>query len=262
MFFTDSNKAVVAVPFSLPPIWSNIFDYYSTNPVAEGVRSVVMVDPSKTTTRVGTGAIEKLNPAGYRAESVTKVPRQGEFDNLHIAPPMRAPERIARAAGWHLDDISMAPFCWHDCFHFHTRWGATWTDKQALGFDESYNPYKVAGAPMVPHDQKVTVSLVGPAAFSYEAVAERLTGTLPSATWQVFFHHGMGYANDIWDESLFQAGMAGIETYSIGEKNWSPTTASNSVSLFYWRLRWGGLATAHERIRLTGAGALEKLRKL
>ncbi len=263
VLFSDTNKNLAPAPFSLLPLWSHIFDYYSVDPAADGIQSVTMVDPSRTTTRTGSGAIQKFLPTSYVDATVTKVPGQGEFDNLHLAPRMSAPDRISGMPGWFLDSIAMAPFCFHDCLHTHTRWGLEFTDRQAWGFDANGNACAAAGAPLVPLDQTVRISLLPPAGFSYEAIVNPQVGTIPSGTREIFFHHGLGYANEVWDRSLFNKAMAGVEVFSLGEKNFSPTTAANSIALFYWRLRFGGNAAdsaPSERIKFVAADSLTKLR--
>jgi hypothetical protein len=52
-------------------------------------------------------------------------------------------------------------------------------------------PYEGKGAPLVPANQTVYVSLTSPTSFRYRAVAG---GPIRPATFSVFNHHGSGYA--------------------------------------------------------------------
>jgi hypothetical protein len=285
ILITDTNLSPISnlAPLDKLPWWSNIFDYYELDPIGNGITNVTMVDPARKKLRNGKDLVQKLVPIpgqfppqsgnGYRDFPVMKTPRQGEFDNLHIAPRMKAPSRISVLGkpGLGLDSIVMAPFCEHDCFHMHLRWlrlvdSDPAKDKQAKGFDDSKNPYSVAGAPLVPHDQTVRVTLLPPAGFSYEAFIESLLNpsqvVIDSGEWQVFFHHGMAYANEIWDQTLMSLARAGVEALSMGtdEINFSPTTAANSYALFYWRVRFGGiLKTMAERIKILNLNGCRKL---
>jgi hypothetical protein len=154
----------------------------------------------------------------------------------------------------------MAPFCIHDCLHTHFRWGLADPQKSNCGFDTNYNPYSVEGAPLVPHDQKVTLTCIAPSSFIYEA---RVDARVPPGRTTVFFHHGMGYANEIWEPSkvALAQGVVDVQSLGRGEHRFpGALDSSNSWAVFYWRLRYGGQQNAPlERIQvpdLAGAMAL------
>jgi hypothetical protein len=187
----------------------------------------------------------------YVGTNLVKVARQGDFDNMHLAPKMNMPvipgvtDGVFRSLH-HLDNISMAPFCVHDCLHTHVRWGkAPWVAVAGVslpayskGFNNVFQPYCVEGAPQVPHNQSVNWTLLSPAGFTYEAIAHF---EVNGGQWQVFFHHGMAYANELWDAGTVRLAANTVEHIATlrGERDFSPLTAGNSFPVFYWRLRFG-----------------------
>jgi hypothetical protein len=171
------------------------------------------------------------------------VPRQGEFDNLHVAAQMNVvpsalPAQVRASMG--LDKISMAPFCVHDCLHTHFRWGDIGVDKPFLkGWSDSGQPYAATAAPLVPPNQTVRLTLQSPATFIYEA---SLGKPIPRSKWQVIFHHGSAYSAGVGSDLKMNAARAFVESNAISsvEHNFTPLTAANSFAIFYWRLRFGG----------------------
>ena len=106
---------------------------------------------------------------------------QGEFDNVHIAPKMFVP---ASAIDWpdfgvagppsmrrayeSVKEITMAPFCVHDCLHMHVRWGE-WIGTNVFTSDPAFrgwvgddlpNDDNGSGLPLVPANQKITLKLL------------------------------------------------------------------------------------------------------
>lgn len=264
LFVTDTNE-----PKVLPAVhWDNIFDYYTTRPYEDfGARSggrhgserreageVCFADPSAQE-RTTAGAVEVLNsmftPA-YEPRVIKKQARQGEFDNIHLAPRMQL--EVSASYGSEppvlLEDIAMAPFCVHDCLHTHLRWGRAGGDppKAMLGFDNHGTPHAKDGAPHVPPNQHVFVRLTSQRSFRYRAVA---TGPIRAGVWTCFMHHGLFYAVDLWpgfgpyrDEFLAGTAVQGHanlrkEPYMRGTNF---PSALYSWAALYWRLRWGGRA--------------------
>lgn len=249
--WTDANDSVAWIPL---PLWDRLFDYYTVNPISDGMTNTTWVfaaDGAKNTQRTGTGLIQRLDPVSkqYAGRNFVKQARQGDFDNLHLAPRMAA-SPLLRIPNVGLDSIAMAPFCFHDCLHTHARWGAVYTDKPVMGFDNNFNPYSVAGAPTVPHNQEVDLNLIAPAGFGYQASAVMIGGKLLDAgRWNVFFHHGMAYANAIWDDNLFATARSAVEFFAKNELKGPDGT--RSTACFYWRLVFGGTATtAMERVKI------------
>ena len=87
-----------------------------------------------------------------------KLAGQGAYDNLHLAPRMKFTSKVA--TGPTIPDIVMAPFCINDCFNTHTRWGTLngGLPESNQGFSGRV-PYQVSGAPLVPGNQTVWISL-------------------------------------------------------------------------------------------------------
>jgi hypothetical protein len=199
--------------------------------------------------------------------------RQGEYDNLHIAPTMVAPSAILDAMpndAWResISTIAMAPFCVHDCFHTHWRWSEPTGTTFGIFFSKSLGPENMGwgakgpntepDAPMVPHNQGVVIECEG-GKFTYTATAHRVA----PLEWQVFFHHGSGYAvaidkgvlgtfDTIHDADL-EAMFTGVAVpptpalFSDSEMVWSRGTDSSkharlkeietrSWAMLYWHL--------------------------
>lgn len=196
-FFTDRNDALH--PY---PRWDNLFDYYWIDPPMGSEVKVVRRD--RPSAREREGLIKEVEMgssrgstwvAGYKPRRVQKVPRQGEFDNIHMAPKMKLPAAVVRELprGWPRE-VTMAPFCVHDCFHLHWRWGtrsdlAPEGPKWARGWSGDV-PYSQAGAPMVAGNQEVSIKMLGPCSMAYTA---RIHAPMVGR-WQVVMHHGAAYA--------------------------------------------------------------------
>lgn len=249
IFVTDSNTPGLTFPFApVQPIWDRMFDYYDVEPFKSGTasRPLVMVDPALNRKRVLAGGLRKITPvapappATHHTVDLVKLPRQGAFDNMHIAPRMRLSPQVLVPPTLRTDDIAMAPFCVHDCLHMHFRWGLAGSAKWARGFNDNYQPYSIDGATLVPHDQKVTITCLSPSSFTYEG---RVDTKIPAGRTTTFFHHGMSYANEIWDQNQVGAARGMADIMAIGRKEHMfppPLTPTVSWALFYWRLRFGG----------------------
>jgi hypothetical protein len=76
----------------------------------------------------------------------------------------------------------------------------------------------------------------------YRAVAEK--GIVEAGTWQVFCHHGLGYAIDVWpglEESAKRTLMLKtIEGYAISRDEPFNGEMPEGWPSFYWRVRFGG----------------------
>ncbi|ATB33818.1 hypothetical protein [Melittangium boletus] len=250
--YADNNDKTVTPDL---PFWNLLFDYYWAEP-SPGKFEVVKRGAVK---RTSVGAVKSLRevivpgpmgtlPAGakYHARNVTKWARQGEFDNIHMAPKMKLPwEAVAKSPpAWNLNaPVSMAPFCAHDCFHTHWRWGNLrydpfgWFDtnpKWVRGWSGGSptspgTPYSEPGAPLVPCNQDVTLHLLSKRSFKYVARAYA-----PAVgEWQIIMHHGSAYAIDT---SVLAETVQSV----LGTLAGPPANASKgSWARFYWGLRYG-----------------------
>ena len=186
--------------------WDIIFDYLDDAPSPGQV--FVMVDPDDPRTasprRVSkSGCVTYRNGRGDRP---WKLARQAEFDNLHMAPTMRNShiprepksfddhEKVDYFKKLKMDDVVMAPVCAHDCLHMHWRWGDPFTQKWVRGWGQN-GPHTVAGAPMVPMNQKVSIKLTQSDNPSVEVITEIKT-RVHAGEWQVILPQGAGYAVD------------------------------------------------------------------
>jgi hypothetical protein len=276
---TDSNKKrsftrhVPGFDEMPVPVTSNIYDYYEVEPATrfstrkprrlsvferallsadelrkldesavedhpeQRVGEVTLADARRTVERELPDCVRR---DGGDLESITKMPRQGQFDNLHLAPRMRV-EFVDRtrdpAPNIVLDDIAMVFVCLHDCVHMHVRWAGWATDKIVAGFDGN-TPYAKPGAPAVPSNQTVFLSFPTPHSVVYLAFATTCAG----GGWTVFCHHGAGYAIDAWPAALSKLFTNALRR-SIEETTHEPAPAhpdlpNPSWPGFYWRCRW------------------------
>jgi hypothetical protein len=300
LLVTDVNK--IPNPLLPIPFWSNMFFYYLVDPFFAGGQKkyhVIRTDRPDSRNSVKPLVQRRLagpvNPEGGRLGSlafvpnydgiVEKEPRQGAFDNVHLAPRLRLmnvvritdvvvderlmPEKIEHIsypvedrAAWRFDDIAMAPFCAHDCLHMHFRWAKFASAKWSLGWNAN-GPYAVAGAPQVPEEQDVWLWFRARAAITYHVVASspRLVDG-----WHVFMHHGFGYALSIQGVISHLLAMTAMHTFSgvvfLGTEGQS-VHPSASTAAYYWQARYGfevtdGKAAPFERLSVESRENLEE----
>lgn len=274
-FWADENQNLATFPFSAAPVfpfWSNMFSYYMPDVYQNaGNGWMAAVRSDRPTARTGDVAITRdVVGKMFDVEDLRKEARQGEFDNVHIAPKLSI-ARVTKAyfqaqaekvpggpsspflnqgttvtidlAAAHMQDITMAPFCAHDCFHLHWRWGKHAAASWAQGWDET-GPFMVTGAPLVPLNQDVWVSMVTPVSFDYRAVVSppRSSYFIDPFEWQVIMHHGAAYV--VSTKDYVTAQMAQFAVHVLGcacqfyddEGHW--VTVGESSALFYWLLRY------------------------
>jgi hypothetical protein len=280
VFFADANDFSISTLKDPPlPFWSNFFAYYlldAHQTISNQTVVAVTRDKDMWRLRDPAGMIIRqpvTGPSDYA--KLIKLPCQGEFDNLHMAPKMKLhkvkraihSEKVLEAdnpsvglggapmvsfkdfdvplASLHLDDISMAPFCSHDCFHTHWRWGKDATDTSQLGFAGAV-PYKKAGAPLIPDNQSIKLWLRAPNLLTYAAtVWPQGEKPISANEWQVIMHHGSAYALDITAYMMAYLAKFSVDTfcgqpvfYADAEALTTPITSAMSFSVFYWKLRW------------------------
>jgi hypothetical protein len=238
--FTDRNDNVVVPPRI--PHWDYIFDYYWTDPPVGTEVKVVRRD--RPSTRENKSTIKKLairtsrgsfaRADGYTPRALTKLPRQGEFDNIHMAPKMKLPASVVRKlpSGWPRE-VTMAPFCVHDCLHVHWRWGRASPDLMNPKWVRGWvgdQPYREAGAPMVAPNQDVTLTLPSPYSMRYTA---RIHAPV-AGRWQIVMHHGAAYALSYSSAVDWAEGGNDVLTPDLlGDDD-----ENGQWALFYWHLRY------------------------
>lgn len=250
-FYADNNTLIQLGPGAPSPYWDDLFAWYEVG-VNAGTGTIRAVDALEKGGAI-TRAVSVLDSTqlAYVARDTPRVAGQGAFDNIHIAPTMRSP-RATVHPGVGLDRIYMAPFCEHDCLHAHWRWATHNTVKPVLGWSKVSSdpripgqPYLVAGAPMVPANQSVSITMTSPSSFRYDAKAVGTDGVnrspaIPSGTFSLFFHHGMAYAISLSSlkiqtlDSLIDANAIARNEPGVG------ATATIHTPIRYWRLRFGG----------------------
>jgi hypothetical protein len=189
---------------------------------------------------------------------LVKLPGQGTFDNLHLAPRMKAHAVVGQPPmtdpSWQssldtLDKIRMAPFCEHDCMHTHWRWGTAFKDHPAAPnqqplrgfaanadarFSGTGKPYQVVGNAMVPLNQNLDIAFGSNQQLVYSA---QISNVAPGV-WQPVYHHGSAYALGF---TAVGAGAHAIAKEMVG--------SSQEASELYWNMRY----------QATVDGALERV---
>jgi hypothetical protein len=261
LLVTDANSdclvlSNIPTPTTDPPcvFWANLFNYYVPDPFSHPAiqsQALHVVKRLVTTSRNKVGLVSRdvggITGRGNSANAfrVTKMPRQGAFDNIHIAPKMHVTDSIARVengdghaafttyADWKMDQVTMAPFCAHDCLHFHWRWTDNQNTEQGSWGWGPTAPNAVVGATMVPQNQDVFVAITAPGQLTYLAQAYGADAN----QWQPFFHHGGGYGLTAGPKTTLakvSAEMMDHDTF----KNAAMLTVLGEWALFYWRLRY------------------------
>jgi hypothetical protein len=290
ILFTDRNEQDGMFP---SVTWDQSFEYYDLDPTAGG--SYVIAHPQTdikkgARTIVGVkvksydvcdeirGDFDLRRTADVKTRYVNKEARQGEFDNIHISPKMTLQKsQLKSDYGPSIDDlaptfenITMAPFCVHDCLHMHVRW-ATWPGKDRWddptafapvnfrGWDGDSSPNALPGVPIVPANQKVTLNLKSPFAFEYVAEAQNAK----PGKWQIMMHHGASYSlSGIWrgEGAELVSPSSGVALRGL-----CPPFSDGSWAMMYWNLRWviGTDDLLHERLSgVSGPFTAEDLAKL
>ncbi|AKT38840.1 hypothetical protein [Chondromyces crocatus] len=274
LLVADMNEDLPGPDDAYKPFWSGTFSHYEVDPdrrFRQRPLHVVRRDLTSTRTIASCG-VRDLPTYPSDLTSVTKLPRQGEFDNIHVAPRLRLPathilipnylwgsvDRVAIDPGrMRLDPIVMAPFCAHDCLHMHWRWGpgtARWT----LGWG-SAGPYTEPGAPLVPPYQDVDITMHGPNEFTYtEHVHPRPArgsdaAEIPADRWSHLVYAGAAYAQGIveWRQSRAASVMAfGAHFRTAVSGNGFADATGRVLAMFdapavlYWNLRYYAHRTA------------------
>jgi hypothetical protein len=248
LLVADSNSNHSWLNYYLPgmelavPLTSNIYDYYMVDPdrklgVAGNPEWVTLADRRFGEKRTVEACVAR---DGRAFEDITRWPRQGQFDNVHMAPRMRmAFDEIDSSTGQlfrvELDDIAMVFICLHDCVHMHVRWAAWAGDKALKGFENGL-AYATSGMPQVPDNQTVLARFVNRHTMLYWAEA---MGCGPGE-WQVFCHHGAAYAIDAWPGGAADRKRELLKRVVAREDPGDMIFPSMPMSWasFYWRLRF------------------------
>jgi hypothetical protein len=259
----DTNDPhIPLLPSGMPlPYTDNLYDYFefeayktfkgrkptATDHPLQETGEVTLADARFTGRRSLEGVIKRNTPIVVMKQGdVNRVPRQGQFDNVHIAPRMRwrpITEEIF-AERTLIENIPMLNMCLHDCTHMHIRWAEFLSGagtKPTWGWKNG-RPYAQAGAPAVPENQTVFASFPNQHTLKYRVVAHKPE----SGGLQVICHHGLAYAVDQWPgaEAAVKASMLHTtlrelankfdEMYTGDQNNMDPMTWQE----FYWRIRW------------------------
>ncbi len=256
----DTNEAHTLSGFFQSPIpyTDALYDYYEVDParVFEGrkpreydhplqqVGEITLADARFVAPRRIPDAVTRRSAFAWFSPDVAKVPRQGQFDNVHIAPRMRLTMDVpfdGRGRFIVDDDIAMLNMCLHDCCHMHVRWSKFLTDSIIAGWKDG-RPNAEPGAPAVPENQTVFASFPNQHTLRYRAVAD----SVAAGALTIICHHGLAYAVDEWPReplsvdkiALLHFGIkkqarAAVEPYFDGEEN-------DQWSLFYFRIRYTG----------------------
>ena len=83
---------------------------------------VTLADARWLEPRTIRNVITRNSPIVRGGRDVRKVPRQGHFDSVHLAPHMRLSFEDELGERVELRDVVMMNQCLHDCTHMHVRW--------------------------------------------------------------------------------------------------------------------------------------------
>jgi hypothetical protein len=250
---THEVSAMVQLPI---PYTDLLYDYYEADParVFEGraprksdhplqrAGEVTLADARFKNKRRISDAVVRRSRHVHDEPDIVKMARQGQFDNVHIAPRMKLTMDLEDGRGPILvdDDIVMLNMCLHDCCHMHVRWSTFLTDPIIAGWKDG-KPNAEPGAPAVPENQTVFASFPNEHSLRYRAVAE----SVGAGDLTVVCHHGLAYAVDLWPGPAAAVKAASLHE-GIGaaaalfkEPFWYGT-ANDEWSLFYFRIRYCG----------------------
>lgn len=257
LLVTDTNcEHDPTAIFGLPiPTTDRLYDYYDTEPVERlAARKKGEYDhplqksfeftladsrfPKKG--RVIPDAIKRKSPLVAAGSDCGKEPRQGQFDNVHLAPRMKLVMTSVTGRRTVYEDVVMLNTCLHDCTHMHVRWAAFLKDKILKGWKDG-RPFVESGAPLVPDNQVIFGSLPNAHTLRYRAVSEKDE----AGKCVVIFHHGLAYAVDQWPGEAVAANIL-LMRNSIKllaaqfQEPWYSDVANDEWALFYWRVRFIG----------------------
>ncbi len=277
LLVADSNEDPWGPNDAFKPFWSGVFAYYEVDPnIRLAGQTLHMVRRDKPTTRTESNCgYRDLATSPESFTSIEKRPRQGEFDNIHIAPRLQLSASFVTyralmalppgsrqydpitSAGMRLDQLAMAPFCSHDCLHAHWRWspgGPRWTK----GWGPGVAPYSAVAVPMIPTNHDLDAICDSPnsvtfveKAYPTTSVGEDSTQTLEADYYQVFFHPGAAYAQGIvtWRESVMSSLLVMGANGRTGFTAWDFADSSRTIMgistppVLYWNLRFYAVQT-------------------
>lgn len=253
---SDTNDAHSASAMGgLPlPYTDNLYDYYNDDPHGtfgkrkpqdgdhplQRIGEITLADARFRDERTNHGCVERRTPLVRNVRDVRKCPRQGQFDNVHLAARMVAEFADEHGDPVDLGKIVMINMCLHDCVHMHVRWGEFLEDKMLLGWGPR-GPFTKAGAPAIPPNQTVFASFPNRHTLRYRAVAE----TCRAGALQIVCHHGCAYAVDAWPDGHAFMKIAGLHTAIAAEAVLHDQPHRGQIPFgwleFYWRVRWTGV---------------------
>lgn len=311
LMIADANDGMENMLGTVPlyneeqPYWSNLFAYTLPDAYSKTKGAVLKVVNDKKTPRQASGLVYRYPVRTYGgaiggliealasdpkkpSTLVKRVPRQGPFDNFHLAPRMAmnlgSKPTVALAspspdiwdnwerypidpATWGTNEVVMAPFCAHDCFHMHWRWSDLSPDYWTWGWSDR-GPYTKNGAVMVPSNHDLEIKMRSEHQVTYRACAR----DVPINKNTVFCHHGGAYALTIGpplgvtnlpllhQKATVRTAATGVENNTIpivafADADGKFLRAGSSWAVFYWQLRWdivmeAGGPTPRERVQI------------
>jgi hypothetical protein len=249
--YEHDPSAVIGLPV---PTTDRLYDYYDPEPTerlasrSKGEYDHPLQKPNEFTLadsrfkrgRVLPDRIQRRSPLVRNDTDCIKEPRQGQFDNVHIAPRMKLVMTNVIGRKTQIDDLVMLNACVHDCTHMHVRWSAFLSDKILKGWKHG-RPFMEPGAPLVPDNQTVFGSLPNSHTLRYRAISNKdEAGKLV-----VFCHHGLAYAMGQWPTGDAAGKLLAMQNVMNQlaiqfEEPYYSDVANDEWSLFYFRVRFIG----------------------
>lgn len=274
LLVTDANDVHALIDTAAPvlrdlrafPYTDVLYDYYETeyatelakrdpgshDHLAQRTGEVTLADARWQGPRTIRNVITRNTPLVWGGVDVRKVPRQGHFDNVHLAPRMRIAFDDVGGNRVELNDVVMMNQCLHDCTHMHVRWSEFLDDADAHLMTWGWKngePFAAPGAPAVPENQTVFASFPDKHTLRYRALAEH---PKPGEI-QVICHHGLAYAVGEWPsvpsgikrEALL--GLIRMKAQVAFEPWWREMVDGLTMTwaMFYWRVRFTRTSPKH-----------------
>lgn len=278
-FFTDSNTSMrgnqrgniltgrtirntgsvigSSLGFGGPIGWGLVFDYVKLDITREEQIVAVwdsQLRPTGTTHNYIWPAPSMLPNTTFSSANIElgKADRQAHYDNIHLHARMN-----------NLDSCQNvqihAPFCGHSCVHMHWRWSSISSNGASGGRGWQYKGWSrnrahaLDNAPLVPHNQRITVALCRPNATRHndnsiiDVTAPQGQGlnTLQKLIWyeseihapnmgeqQVIMEHGIGWAYRYSNDSESSA-VDGLTDIIGDDLPWTGTPTQHQISDFF-----------------------------
>ena len=224
------------------PNWSHMFDYCLTNLQTEKQVQAVYDQADAVSGRSG---VYPWPPGGSGcAITVTKTPRQGAYDNLHIHGDVGA-DPLDTAGGAKV----FAPACAEACLHVHWRWGPN-VDLLGLREYAGWSPdlatsrsFAAPGEPLIPPNQGLRIAITGDSPTFDAQMNLTSSAALPGASKSVWYTADISSPPQGQRQVICEQGVAWAYAY-----NWMVLFAFTMLTMIGLAATVGLAATLPEEL--------------